>query len=89
MGRNTRFLESSATAEENSYDYRVEWDDVLGDYDYETRVLEHKGPGSHDFPHDYDNAWDCFCDLRNNPNYIGVRLIKIDSDGNSWITDSK
>ena len=89
MGKNTRYLESDATVEENSYNYRVEWDDVLGDFDYNTRILEHLGPGSSDFPHDFDNAWDCFCRLRDNPNYRGVRLIQIRPDGSEFVRDSK
>ena len=36
MGRGSRFLESSATEEEDSYEYRVEWDDCIT-VDYEDR----------------------------------------------------
>lgn len=89
MSRSTRYLESSATEEENSYDYRVEWDDKLGDYNFQTHELERQGAGSRYFSKDFDNAWDCFCDTCNNPNYIGVRLIQIDSNGNEWIRDRK
>ena len=49
MGRNTRYLESPATSEENSYDYRVEWDDKFGNYNFNTRELIHYGPGSRYF----------------------------------------
>ena len=89
MGRSTRYLESSATNEENSYDYRVEWDDKFGDYNFKTCELTHHGPGSRYFSRDFDNAWDCFCDLCNIPDYIGVRLIQIDSNGNEWVRDRK
>ena len=89
MGRSTRYLESSATDEENSYDYKVEWDDVLGFHNFNTRKFTHCGPGSMYFLKDFDNVWDCFCDLRSNPNYIGIRLIQIDSNGNEWVRDRK
>lgn len=89
MGRSIRYLESSATPEEDSYDYRVEWDDKLGDYNFQTRELEHYGAGSRCFTKDFDNAWDCFCDLCDNPNYRGIRLIKIDSNGNESVRDRK
>ncbi|MBR2891170.1 MAG: hypothetical protein IKC22_02180 [Bacilli bacterium] len=89
MRKNSRFLETSATYEENLCDYRVEWDDHLGDFHYDTGVLDHDGPGSHYFFNDFDNAWDCFCDLRSDPNYVGVRLIQIRPDGIEFIRDSK
>ena len=89
MSRSTRYLESSATEEENSYDYRVEWDDKLGNYNFQTRELEHSGPGAEWFFKDFDNAWDCFCYKRNNPNYIGLRLIQIDANGNESVRDRK
>ena len=37
----------------------------------------------------FDNAWDVFNDYRDNPDYIGVRLIRIDSDGSESIYASK
>ena len=89
MGKGTRFLESSATEEEDSYDYRVEWDDKVGNYDFQTREFEHYGSGSFYFSKDFDNAWDCFCDIRDNPDYKGVRLIQIDDNGNEWVRNEK
>ena len=83
MGRGTRYLESSATEKEDSYRYRVEWDDyITADYDRsEGRIkVEHHGGGSRDVS-GFDNAWDVFNDYRNHPDYKGVRLIQIDSDG--------
>ena len=81
MGRGSRFLESSATEEEDSYEYRVEWDDCITvDYAYGERKAktEHHGSGSRD-------AWDVFNDYRDNPDFVGVRLIKIDSNGSESI----
>lgn len=88
MSRNTRSLESPATTEENNYDYRVEWNDHLF-YNYKTETLEHNGSGARYYYNDFDGAWDCFCDLRRNPDYIGLRLIQIRSDGSEFVRDSK
>ena len=88
MAKNISFLESSATPEENSYDYRVEWDDYLI-YNYGTKKVEHNGPGIKYYYKDFDGAWDCFCDLRRNPDYIRIRLIQIRSDGTEFVRDSK
>lgn len=87
MGRGSRFLESSATEEEDSYEYRVEWDDHISvDYDYDERraKTEHYGSGSRDVS-GFDNAWDVFNDYRDDSDYIGVRLIKIDSNGSESV----
>lgn len=87
MGRGSRFLESSATEEEDSYEYRVEWDDIITvDYDYAERSVktEHHGSGSRDVS-GFDNAWDVFNDCRDNPDFVGVRLIKIDSNGSESV----
>ncbi len=87
MGRGTRFLESSATPEEDSYDYRVEWNDKI-EYVYATAgnggKVEHYGFGQRDVS-GFDNAWDLFNDYRDNPDFKGVRLIRIESDGNESI----
>lgn len=91
MGRGTRFLESSATTEEDSYEYRVEWDDYITvDYDWNESVMkaEHHGAGSVNVS-GFDNAWDVFNDYRDNPNYKGVRLIRIDSSGVESLYASK
>ena len=50
--------------------------------------IEHYGPGSRDVI-GYDNAWDMFNNYRYNPDFIGVRLIRIDSDGNESVYASK
>lgn len=87
MGRGTRYLESSATEKEDSYRYRVEWDDyITADYDRsEGRIkVEHHGGGSRDVS-GFDNAWDVFNDYRDHPDYKGVRLIQIDSDGSESV----
>ncbi len=87
MGRGSRFLESSATEEEDSYRYRVEWDDIITvDYDcVERRVkTEHHGSGSRDVS-GFDNAWDAFNDCRDDPSFVRVRLIKIDSNGSECV----
>ena len=84
MGRSMRYLESSATPEQDSYGYRVEWDDSTTSVREMVRngvEIEHYGPGSRDVS-GFDNAWDVFNDYRDNPDFRGVRLIKIDSDGN-------
>jgi len=91
MGKGMRFLESAATPEEESYRYRVEWDDQttsVREMIINEKELEHYGPGSRDVS-GYDNAWDVFNDYRDNPDFIGVRLIKIDSSGNESINASK
>lgn len=78
-----RFLETSATPEEDSYGYRVEWDDQttsVKDMFNDGGVIEHYGFGSRDVT-GFDNAWDIFNYYRDNPDYVGVRLIKIDSNG--------
>lgn len=84
MGRNnTRYLESPATEEEDSYNYRVEWDKhETSDYDFSERKLNVTdfGSGSEDIS-GFDNAWDMFNDLRDSPDYHGIRLIRISSDG--------
>ena len=75
MGRNMRFLESDATPEEDSHDYRVEWDDrVYFDDDFN---LKHDGPGYYDFIQDYDGAWDLYCELDDNHEYKNVRIITL------------
>ncbi|MBQ4559630.1 MAG: hypothetical protein IJA54_04810 [Tyzzerella sp.] len=91
MGRGTRFLESSATEQEDSYGYRVEWDDYITvDYDWNEKCLktEHHGSNSR-YVSGFDNAWDVFNDYRDNPDYVGVRLIQIDSSGSESIYASK
>ncbi|MCD7918732.1 MAG: hypothetical protein LUG45_01375 [Clostridiales bacterium] len=87
MARSIRYLESSATPEEDSYGYRIEWDDIsVVDFDMTERKakIKHFGPGSRSVS-GFDNAWDVFNDYRDNPDYRGVRLIRIDSDGNERI----
>ncbi len=91
MGRGSRFLETSATEKEDSYSYRVEWDDqITGSYDRtEGRIkIEHHGSGSRNVS-GFDNAWDVFNDYCDDPDYRGVRLIQIDSDGSERIYASK
>jgi len=51
-------------------------------------IIEHYGLGSRDVS-GFDNAWDVFNDYRDNPDLIGVRLIKIDSDGNESVYASR
>lgn len=83
MGRGSRFLESSATEEEDSYEYRVEWDDYITvkyDLDEQRVKTKHYGPGSRDIS-GFDNAWNNFNDCRDDPDYVRVRLIKIDPNG--------
>ena len=87
MGSGTRYLESSATEKEDSYRYRVEWDDyITADYDRkEGRIkIEHHGCGYRDVS-GFDNARDVFNDYRDHPDYKGVRLIRIDSDGSESV----
>lgn len=91
MGRGMRFLESSATPEEDSYGYRIEWDDQVTSVREMIRYgrdIEHYGPGSRDVS-GFDNAWDIFNNYRESPDFKGVRLIKIDSNGNESIYASK
>ena len=91
MGRGLRFLESSATTEEDSYGYRVEWDNhIVVDYDRNKQcmiTIKH-GSGERNVS-GFDNAWDVFNDYCDNPDYIGVKLIRIDSDGSESIYASK
>ena len=91
MGRGMRFFESSATPEEDSYGYRVEWDDQttsVREMFRNSGKIEHYGSGSRDVS-GFDNAWDMFNDYRDNPDFMGVRLIRIDSDGNESVYASK
>lgn len=91
MGRGARFLESSATEKEDSYGYRVEWDDrITVNYTgmNDNIKAEHSGPGAVDVS-GFDNAWDVFNDYRENPHYVRVRLIQIDADGSESIYASK
>ena len=91
MGRGMRFLESSGTPEDDSYGYRVEWDDrttSIKEMVNNGGKIEHYGPGSR-YVSGFDNAWDVFNDCRDNLDLIGVRLIRIDSDGNERIYASK
>lgn len=91
MGRGSRFLESSATEEEDSYEYRVEWDDQISvKYDLNEQCVktEHYGPGSINIP-GFDNAWDVFNDYKENFDFVGVRLIKIDANGTENVYASR
>lgn len=91
MGRGARFRETSATEAEDSYSYRVEWDDYITvDYDWNERCMktDHHGSGSRDVS-GFDNAWDVFNDYRDEPDYKGVRFIQIDADGNESVYASK
>ena len=83
MGRKTSYLESAATENEDSYEYRVEWDDhITVEFNWRENITkaEHHGSGSRDVS-DFDNAWDLFNDYCSNPDYKGVRLIQIAADG--------
>ena len=83
MGRDGRFLESPATPEEDSYGYRVEWRDRESSA-YEMlrngMKIKHYGPGSKNVQ-GFDNAWDVYNEYKRNPDFKGVRLIRIDSTG--------
>ena len=86
-----RFLESSATPEEDSYGYRIEWDDRITSVKEMCRNggnVEHFGYGSRDVS-GFDNAWDIFNDYRDDPIFRGVRLIRIDSNGAESVYASK
>lgn len=86
MSKSTRYLESSATPEEDSYSYRVEWDhqtNTAKDMVFGEPYTDY-GAGSRDVC-GFDNAWDVYNDLLESPWYRGVRLIQIDSDGNERI----
>lgn len=83
MGRGLSFLESPATEEEDSYDYRVEWDDhfeVIHNTPFDSELVKY-GSGSNSYSKNYDAAWDRYSDLINDPTYKNVRLIKIYPDG--------
>lgn len=75
--RSTMYLESDATDEENSYDYIVEWDDNISDYDFEKREIIHKGPDSIIYHRNYDDAWEAYQKLKSDPNFINVRLRRL------------
>lgn len=82
-----RFKETAATKEENSYDYRVEWEDRMSsakEMILSGKGVEHYGPGSRFFAN-YDDAWECFCNLRDDVDYRGVKMIRIDKLGNEEI----
>ncbi len=83
MGRGLGYLESPATEEENSCDYRVEWDDhieVVYTSMFDSEIVHH-GSGSDSYSKDYDNAWDRYSDLIDDPTYRNVRIIRIYPDG--------
>lgn len=82
--RNTRYLESPATTYENSFNYRVEWDDR-----FNADTMQHEGPGSIYYQNDYDNAWECFCAFRDSFGFKGLRLIKIDKDNTESVIFQK
>ena len=84
MKKGMNFLESPATDYENSFTYRVEWDKKLN---YET--LKYEGPDSISYGNNYDEAWDCYCCFRKSPDFIGLRLIKINKDGLETTINSK
>lgn len=91
MARGKHFLESPATPEEDSFRYRVEWDDQTTsaiDMLRNGEKLEHYGPGARDVS-GFDNAWDVFNDCANSPDFIGVRLIRIGLDGSENIYASR
>jgi len=96
VGKSTRYLESPATPEEDSYRYRVEWDDIIEshfeDYQHpENWYSDHLGPGREEIV-GFDNAWDRYNDLDENIDYCNVRLIRMDADGNEvsrWPEKSK
>jgi hypothetical protein len=91
MGKSTRHLESSATPEEDSYNYRVEWDDrttSVEDMILNGKSIEHYGYGSRDIS-GFDNAWDKFDEFRKDADFQGVRLIQIDSEGKEIVYASK
>jgi len=82
-----RFEESPATPEEDSYDYRLEWDDYIrfeDDFRAGTSKAFHCGPGSSKCDC-FDHAWDAFKDMEGEFGYKGVRLIRIDKSGNETI----
>ncbi len=85
--KNMSFLESPATLEEDSYSYRIEWDNLLSSVEELLnngfKNVNH-GPGSRNIG-GFDQAWELFNDLRRNPDFIGVRLIQIDKNGNEEI----
>lgn len=86
MSRDMRFRESPATPEEDSYKYRIEWDDSISSVDeiVTTGEIKHFGSGSQDVS-GYDNAWDVYNRCKKNTSLIGVRLVRIDADGNRTI----
>ncbi|SFP74632.1 hypothetical protein SAMN04487928_10779 [Butyrivibrio proteoclasticus] len=74
-----RFEESPATEEEDSYGYRIEWNNY-----YPKMDGNGLGPGS--MPGGgFDNAWEQFTKMREGIKYSGVKLIKIDKDGNETV----
>ena len=75
-----RYKPSPATDYENSFNYRIEWDDCINATfaDDLSTIIDHDGPRSMECS-DYDYAWDEFEYYRSNvnPTYIRVRLIRI------------
>jgi len=84
MSRGSSFLESSSTPEEDSYRYRIEWDDRVSsarEMLLNGMKIKHYGPGFKNVS-GFDNAWDVYNDYKEHPDYRGVRLIQIDSNDN-------
>ena len=71
-------MESPATPEEDSYNYRVEWEDrtCMREWFSKGGPIEHFGPGSEEFS-SYDNAWDRYCDLKESVDYKGVNIVRL------------
>ena len=83
MRKDTSFLERPGTPEDDAYNYSIVWDDSISSVEenIKTGTIKHYGPGSREVS-GFDNAWDVYCDRLDDPDYIRVRLIQIDKDGN-------
>lgn len=85
---------SPATDEENSYDYRLEWDDkIVYENLPEPPYIEstHEGPGSRFIGRDYVYAFELyeqFRDATDSAMFTSVRLIRIDDEGNETVCQS-
>jgi hypothetical protein len=89
MSGELSLMEPQAALFEDSINYRIEWDDRLSStreiFDKGGKIV-HYGSGSIEVS-SYDNAKDIFYDCRDDMDFIGVRLIKINHDGNESIYD--
>lgn len=90
MREEEKISKSSVTESENSYTYRIEWEDyITEDYDWSRNSMKtiHYGSGSRNID-SLNNARDVYNEYKDDSDYKGVRLIRIDSNGLESVYES-